>query len=70
LILYVLGNLVSYGPVKNSRLGCLAKLGIQKGFAGDREVTLISGVVPAFEVRLEEEIPDYSRFVRVADQGQ
>jgi poly-gamma-glutamate synthesis protein (capsule biosynthesis protein) len=43
LIFYALGDLFSWHPSKNSRLGAMAKLRFTKGFINGGETTLISG---------------------------
>ncbi|MDR1410694.1 MAG: CapA family protein [Spirochaetaceae bacterium] len=43
LIFYALGDLLSWHPSKNSRLGALAKIRFSKGLANGRETVLISG---------------------------
>jgi hypothetical protein len=43
LIFYALGDLLSWHPSKNSRLGAMAKLRFTKGFINGGETTLISG---------------------------
>ncbi|MDR2404575.1 MAG: CapA family protein [Spirochaetaceae bacterium] len=44
LICYALGDLLSWHPAKNTRLGCLPKICLQKGSLNGRTVTLISGL--------------------------
>jgi len=44
LILYALGDLLSWHPALNTRLGCLAKISVQKGAIGGRPVTVVAGV--------------------------
>jgi poly-gamma-glutamate synthesis protein (capsule biosynthesis protein) len=43
LIFYALGDLLSWHPSKNSRLGALAKVRFAKGLVNGRETTLING---------------------------
>jgi poly-gamma-glutamate synthesis protein (capsule biosynthesis protein) len=59
LIFYALGDLLSWHPAKNTRLGCLAKIHLQKGHIGDTPVTLVSGLglMPTYlysAIRLEK----------------
>jgi len=59
LIFYALGDLLSWHPAKNTRLGCLAKIHLKKGHIGDTEITLVSGLElkPAYlysAIRLEK----------------
>jgi poly-gamma-glutamate synthesis protein (capsule biosynthesis protein) len=44
LICYALGDLLSWHPAKNTRLGCLAKIGLQKGSLEGKPLTLISAL--------------------------
>ena len=43
LIFYALGDLLSWHPSRNSRIGALAKIRFAKGLVDGRETTLISG---------------------------
>jgi poly-gamma-glutamate synthesis protein (capsule biosynthesis protein) len=44
LILYALGDLLSWHPALNTRLGGLAKIRLQKGRVSGKPITIISGV--------------------------
>jgi poly-gamma-glutamate capsule biosynthesis protein CapA/YwtB (metallophosphatase superfamily) len=44
LVCYALGDLLSWHPAKNTRLGNLVKIHLQKGKVGEKTATLISGV--------------------------
>jgi poly-gamma-glutamate synthesis protein (capsule biosynthesis protein) len=75
LICYALGDLVSYTEIANSRLGYLAKIQVQKGVAGGREMALVSGLeLKAYYLSLtgdgEFRVLDLNRLLRALDAGE